>query len=140
MVLGPAAGHEGDQSCSKESARGLYQAIGKVAVAARDIVLGEFEESDRRDQQHEDGQAVFRVTQTERGPKQRIGSKPLHAGRSSGDGANLDRAEGKDRDGEDEKPRDPAKKGLWCHVACLADCTAIVHCSSDTHQPRPREG
>ena len=107
-------------------------------MAAWNIVLGDFQEAHDPEQQHKDGEAVFWVAEAKRGSNGRKGRKPLQADRCRSDGPKLDRRKGKDRNGQDQQPSDPAEEALGCHVGGLADCAGIVHGSFELLMPRIR--
>ena len=84
-------------------------------MAAWSIVLGDFQEAHDPEQQHKDGEAVFRVAEAERGSNGGKGCKPLQTDRCRSDGPKLDRRKGKDRNGQDQQLCDPAEEDLGCH-------------------------
>ncbi len=59
-------------------------------MAAWNIVLGNFKKPDNPEQQHEDGEAVFRVAKAERGTNRRESCDALQANGSPGDGPKID--------------------------------------------------
>jgi hypothetical protein len=103
-------------------------------MAAWNIVLGNFKKPNDPEQQHEDGEAVFRVAKAERGPDRHKGRKPLQIGRSRRNRPKLDRCKGENRNGTDEQPCDPAEEYLGCHgkrFSRLCCALACLFCASD---------
>ena len=77
MINAPMASGEHGKSYSEEGAGCLHHTIRQAAMAARNIVLGDFQEAHDPDQQHKDVEAVFRVAEAKRGSNGHKGRKPL---------------------------------------------------------------
>ena len=82
-------------------------------MAARNMILRDFQEADNSDQQNEDREPVSRVAETERGSDSGKGGEPLQADRRPGDGPQFDRRQGEDRDGADAAAMQPNERRPW---------------------------
>jgi len=83
--------------------------------------------------------AVLWVSQAERCSDRPEGGKSLYADRRSSYGPELDRRNGKDRNGYDENPCDPAEEALGCHARLLSrlywDETLLIFARSRLQEP-----
>ena len=111
-----AACADGCSSQSKKNARCLDDTIGKVAMAARNQVLSQFEHPNDTDGHQKDGKPVFRVAEAKADADDRKGCKPLQVDRSARDRPKPNRYESEDGDGDNKQPCGPSEEDPVHHA------------------------